>query len=377
MSNEKLNIQVLIDLLAEKHGMDKSDADSFVREFFVLIEEALDNDKYVKIKGLGVFKLIDVDSRESVNVNTGERYEIKEHAKVSFTPESALKEVINRPFSHFEAVELNDNTVFDDDDVAAEEDETKEENTVEAVEPLREESGQTEIENPLVEELRVEEKSEIDEVKNKEAKEGHPDTHLFPKRRVDDEQIKKEGANTMKYFIGVVFLVVALCIGAIFFIYFPEVLTSGQQQIRDEQIIGNNREIVADTIDVQPGFTQDEPLRGDSVAPKREEPIAREQARSKEAQPAKKTIPVVVKEEKAAVAKPVVTPLSDSANYSIEGTLQKYTLKEGETLTRVSLRFWGTKALWPYLVKHNADVIKNPDNVPWGTTIKIPILKKR
>ena len=54
--NEKLNIQDLIDLLAEKHGMSKKNADSFVKEFFQLIEEALEKDKYVKVKGLGAFK---------------------------------------------------------------------------------------------------------------------------------------------------------------------------------------------------------------------------------------------------------------------------------------------------------------------------------
>lgn len=112
--NEKLNIQDLIDLLAEKHGMSKKDADSFVKEFFLLVEESLEKDKYVKIKGLGTFKLIDVESRESVNVNTGERIEIQGHTKVTFTPEPSLKEVINRPFSHFETVVLNENTVLED-----------------------------------------------------------------------------------------------------------------------------------------------------------------------------------------------------------------------------------------------------------------------
>ena len=112
--NEKLNIQDLIDLLAEKHGMSKKNADSFVKEFFQLIEEALEKDKYVKIKGLGAFKLIDVESRESVNVNTGERFEIQGHTKVSFTPEPALKDIINKPFSHFETVVLNDGTVLED-----------------------------------------------------------------------------------------------------------------------------------------------------------------------------------------------------------------------------------------------------------------------
>ena len=112
--NEKLNIQDLIDLLAEKHGMSKKNADSFVKEFFQLIEEALEKDKYVKIKGLGAFKLIDVESRESVNVNTGERFEIQGHTKVSFTPEPALKDIINKPFAHFETVVLNEGTVLED-----------------------------------------------------------------------------------------------------------------------------------------------------------------------------------------------------------------------------------------------------------------------
>lgn len=141
--NEKLNIQNLIELLAEKHGMSKRNADSFVKEFFQLIEEALEKDKYVKIKGLGAFKLIDVESRESVNVNTGERFEIQGHTKVSFTPEPALKDVINKPFSHFETVVLNDNTVLEDTPIdSGNEDEENTEQRVEAVAAL------TATENP-------------------------------------------------------------------------------------------------------------------------------------------------------------------------------------------------------------------------------------
>ena len=67
----------------------------------------------------------------------------------------------------------------------------------------------------------------------------------------------------------------------------------------------------------------------------------------------------------------------DSVSYIITGTKTTYTIKEGETLTRVALRFYGTKALWPYIVKHNPGVIKNPDNVPYGTTIKIPELVRK
>ena len=112
--NEKLNIQNLILLFAEKYDITPENAEEFVRTFFVLIEEGLEQDKYVKVKGLGTFKLIEVGSRESINVNTGERFEIQGHQKISFTPETALKELINRPFGHFETVVLNENVQFDD-----------------------------------------------------------------------------------------------------------------------------------------------------------------------------------------------------------------------------------------------------------------------
>ena len=108
--NERLTIQDLIDLLAAKHSMTKKDAEAFVKEFFLLIEQALENE----IKGLGTFKLVDVDSRESVNVNTGERFQIKGHTKVSFTPDTNLRDTINKPFAHFETVVLNEGTVLED-----------------------------------------------------------------------------------------------------------------------------------------------------------------------------------------------------------------------------------------------------------------------
>ena len=160
--NEKLNIQNLIELLAEKHGMDKKDAENFVKEFFQLVEESLEADKYVKIKGLGTFKLIDVESRESVNINTGERFEIQGHTKVSFAPEPSLKDLINKPFSHFETVVLNDETLLEDTPVESnseEEEEKEEEFSVQQIADEAEEiSTVVEVEEIVVEgEKNVEE----------------------------------------------------------------------------------------------------------------------------------------------------------------------------------------------------------------------------
>ena len=112
--NEKITLQDLINLFSEKQGISKKDAELFVRSLFDLIEEALAAEKYVKVKGLGTFKLTEVDSRESVNVNTGERIEIQGHTKVSFTPDTTMKDLINKPFAHFETVILNDGVELED-----------------------------------------------------------------------------------------------------------------------------------------------------------------------------------------------------------------------------------------------------------------------
>lgn len=101
--------------LARKKGMDIADAERYVDTFFSLIEEALLSEKIVKVKGLGTFKLVEVRDRESVDVNTGDRVVIDGHAKVSFQPDPTLKELVNKPFSQFETVMLNEGVSFDSD----------------------------------------------------------------------------------------------------------------------------------------------------------------------------------------------------------------------------------------------------------------------
>ena len=111
---EKLTIQEIAAVLTEKNGFSKRDANNFVSALFALIQEGLEADQLVKVKGLGTFKLIDVEARESISVRTGERVTISGHAKVSFTPDAMMKELVNKPFSQFETVVLNDGVEFDD-----------------------------------------------------------------------------------------------------------------------------------------------------------------------------------------------------------------------------------------------------------------------
>lgn len=104
----KTAIQLITSTLAKQHNLSAADAAAFVDAFFDIISSELKNGNQVKIKGLGTFKVQAVKPRESVNVNTGERVLIEGHDKISFTPDTVMKELVNKPFSQFETVVIND-----------------------------------------------------------------------------------------------------------------------------------------------------------------------------------------------------------------------------------------------------------------------------
>lgn len=110
----KISIYDIAKILVDKNGLTKSESEQFVAAIFDVIQEGLEHDSLVKVKGLGTFKIIGVEARESVNVNTGERVVIESHEKVTFTPDAVMKELVNKPFSQFETVVLNDGIEFDD-----------------------------------------------------------------------------------------------------------------------------------------------------------------------------------------------------------------------------------------------------------------------
>lgn len=392
--NEKLNIQDLIEMLAERHGMEKQDAEGFVKEFFQLIEESLETDKYVKIRGLGTFKLIDVDSRESVNISTGERFQIQGHTKVSFTPEPALKDVINRPFSHFETVVLNEETVLDDTPMEGSAEEEEKEDEAPAVLVV-----ETTTEMPVEEvaEDRIEIKEETAEVIEEPAdnSEEEPTDALVdePADIVSDEPTEvteeyveseiiaeppapspadKADSSTMKFFIGIVGFVVLLCVGAVVFMYYPDMFKSTPSA----PTIGNVVDEKAENPELPVALT-DSIIEQDTDLIAKEDTVA-EVIVSTPVVTAPQKVTKAQEAKKKENQKPAATPFNpDSVTYKIVGTKATYTIKEGETLTRVALHFYGTKTLWPYIVKHNPDVIKNPDHVPYGTVVKIPELVKK
>lgn len=114
------NILDLAASLAEKHGLSADDATQFINQIFDVLSDGLQSDKQVKIKGLGTFKVTTINSRESVDVNTGERILINERDRISFTPDTSMRDLVNRPFSQFETVPLRDDVEFAEPEAQAE-----------------------------------------------------------------------------------------------------------------------------------------------------------------------------------------------------------------------------------------------------------------
>ena len=135
----KLTINDIAAVLVDKNGLDRREANQFVTELFAVIMERLNAGEQVKVRGLGTFRIIDVEPRESVSVRTGERVTISGHSKLTFTPDATMKELVNKPFSQFETVVLNDGVEFDDMKVVTKEDPKDDEPEEEPEEVVREE----------------------------------------------------------------------------------------------------------------------------------------------------------------------------------------------------------------------------------------------
>ena len=374
--NEKITLQDLINLFSEKQGMNKKDAEVFVRTMFELIEEALATEKYVKIKGLGTFKLTEVDSRDSVNVNTGERIEIQGHTKISFTPDVTMKELINKPFSHFETVVLNEGVELEDTPVETPEEIVQEEiisETIIAEEPAIVEEPQPEpivetpieeetiVEEPTVEEQTIEEpisEETIEEetiveeptieestVEDPVAEEPITEEPVITEVQTSEETEKyvsteeKKVKNTNRILWGVIVVLVLIILFGAYWMF-----------LRPSSV---------------PEVTPLPPVQEEVTIP----------APAEEKQP-EDTLETVkfIQLSAEELRKEHVPSFADTLDYQILGTQEEYTLQKGETIIRASVKFFGTKKYWPYIVKHNLDVLPDPDNIPAGVKIKIPVL---
>ena len=154
----KITLTTIAEELVARNGVSKELADNFVHAIVETIEKGLREDGLVKVKGLGTFKLMEMSDRGSVDINTGERITIKGYRKVSFTPDSAMKEFVNRPFAHFEPTELNEGYPAEEEQQEVAGDEGAANEIVEEVQEVKDETVAVseEVSLPVVSEAPVE-----------------------------------------------------------------------------------------------------------------------------------------------------------------------------------------------------------------------------
>lgn len=443
--NEKFTLQELAEQLARRHDMNPEDAEAFVGLFFTLIKEALETDKYVKVKGLGTFKLIGVEARESVSVNSGERIEIQGYSRISFTPDASMRDWVNRPFSHFETVVLNEGTHFDDMEeeegtsvLSAEMSADLEEGTVEA-EALPEEpsespeqeskeevpqatSPMSESAEEIDETVPVEEGDSVDEpaaagepaapetetVALPDSREPEPESlveadaqepepviqgHESSSGTGSEEPVMETGhpeqlpvAETGRKrrfpwcMLATVMLAGVLIGGGMVWSFLSdkrfisEHLLDSLFAVTQKASVAARQELPAVTADTVAAATVSQ---ADTV---RKE-VKKEVAVTLPEKPSTTVAPKQPEQSAAGTSKEAgkTTPerretLSDTVEYQITGTQASYTIRPGESLVKISQKFYGNKKLWPYLVKHNPTVIRNANQIPIGATIQIPVL---
>lgn len=443
--NEKFTLQELAEQLARRHDMNPEDAEAFVGLFFTLIKEALETDKYVKVKGLGTFKLIGVEARESVSVNSGERIEIQGYSRISFTPDASMRDWVNRPFSHFETVVLNEGTHFDDMEeeegtsvLSAEMSADLEEGTAETEALPKEPSESPELESKeevpeatfsmsesaeeIDETVPVEEGGAVDEpaaagepaapetetVALPDSRESEPESLVEADARESVSVIQghesSSGTGSEKpvmetghpdqlpvaetgrkrrfpwCMLATVMLAGILIGGGMVWNFLSDKrlisahLLDSLFAVTQKASVTARQELPAVTADTVAAATVSQ---ADTVRKevKKEVTVTLPEKPSTTVAPKQPEQPAAGTSKEAGKTTPERREtLSDTVEYQITGTQASYTIRPGESLVKISQKFYGNKKLWPYLVKHNPTVIRNANQIPIGATIQIPVL---
>lgn len=398
----KLTIQDIAKVLSDRKGLSKNDASNFVNGMFDIIQQALERDMVVKVKGFGTFKIIDVDPRESVNVNTGERVLIEGHNKITFTPDQLLKEIVNKPFSQFETVVLNEGVDFAEDTTSeayvtpevkaasmplvdfVDEDPSFEnpiplgENTVAEAptpdaEPMPVETSVPVVESEpvsssasMVVEAPVAEVSETPA--NEESVEDSEEESVY-----EDEE---EGSGSRKWLRPAVALLLGLGVGYLLGNYFP---MKGEQPVEaPKPPVEMPKTVVEDTLVV-------DSIKAAVSAPEAEQPaepiLDKPVEAPKPEVKAEETKPVETVKPAAVAPKPVAPEVDKYAAmdarvrtgaYRIVGTEKVVKVKEGDNLRRIAQRTLGPD-MECYLEVYNGLKAASPLKI--GQEIKIPKLQ--
>ena len=193
MEGRKMNkssLSVLAKAVASKRGLTQAEAERFIATMFEVAGAGIQEDKLLKMKWLGTFKITSVKDRESVDVNTGERILIEGRDKISFTPDNILKEIINKPFAQFETVVVNDGVDFSDID-------EKFANMEREEELLLQKEQECHDDEVVLEEQNAEQPQELDQNvrqsrEEEQSQENLPDAELQSQENLPDAELQSQ-----------------------------------------------------------------------------------------------------------------------------------------------------------------------------------------
>lgn len=323
--DDKLIIEELVSRLVTRQHIEQADAQAFVCSFLTLIEEGLRKDKYVRVKGFGTFKLIDTDLNEG---------------RIVFVPEASVRDAVNKPFSHFESVELRDDVRFDD---------VVEEECVSAADEVVTVADNSETHDEPVVEEQCEVKSSDGIVENNTAEK--PD--VVEVSQSNGESYRRKGSMHWHLLAAILFVGIVIGCGIMWGVL--------SHKVRSAKVVETENNVT----EIEPVIGITDTIENDSSSViNEEEPDT--------ASVTRKTIDSIIKV--TTENKNEIKYLSDEVAYKISGTIEEYTISKGSTLSKVAYSYYKNRKLWPYIVMHNKDIIQDPNNVPIGTVLRIPVL---
>ncbi|MCL2650352.1 MAG: HU family DNA-binding protein [Candidatus Azobacteroides sp.] len=330
---EKINLQELTTLLSDKAGISKKDADAFLREFFGLMTDSLIEDKQVKIKNLGTFRLTEVENRESVNVRTGARVLIPAHTKISYIQDNTLSEIINKPYEALKPKIIEETTSFQEPEKMPE---TKKIKTKIQSEPLVNPVIIEEKEEKIIAQKERRENIQGKKIKEKENifEETPASENIIPSFEPGEDEVSDViAARRKKHVLIVVFTFLAVSILLVIFYFLS----------RDNKEVTNYARPVKTAYDLE---KKEKEEKND------EEVVYGETGET--INPADTVMPI----------KQTLTP----------GKKRK--TKVGERLTMISFEEYGDPVFWIYIYDENKNLITKDNYVKAGIELTIPSPEK-
>jgi nucleoid DNA-binding protein len=352
VENKKITLQELADAISAQSGSTKRFTDNFLRELVVVIQEYLEKDGMVKVKGLGTFKLLWIEARKSINVATKETIVLPAHYKLSFTPEENVKQEINAHISSFGGAEVLEGAINDAEQI---EEESAYNETTEIV------IKEIEVEE---QELSTEESSEKEEIlaedasdeKNESIVESSAETPIANKVKETVESKPEKVSKPNRTLIAIIVILLLVILGLCVYIFYPKI---------EKCVLGMMKPTLKES-------------NFEVVSTPKDSAVV-EEVKDTIKLPVQDTIKVEVKDSIKETVKeePIITV--DNYNPSVAKnapTREVVTVIDGSRLTMVAYRAYGHKAFWVYVYDANRDKLKSPSAVEKGMQLRIPDLPK-